>query len=71
MYKYIHKLNEKQLDKLADIFNNIGTVALAGFVVESIVDRSSAKMIMVGFLVSAILWINVLLIMRAREDIHV
>ena len=61
------KFNDKQLDKLADIFNNTGTVALGVLVIQALVSNYSSKVIIIGLLITFVSWFNVYIIMRDRE----
>jgi len=50
-------LSKKQIEKLSDIISDIGLISLAAVVIPSVLDKFDLKRIIVGLLISLILWI--------------
>lgn len=53
----LQKLNRRQLDKLSDILSDIGVVVFASAVLPAVFDRLDLFRLLLGLLISVVLWI--------------
>jgi len=51
-----YKLNEDQLDKLSDIFSDLGLVGVAAVVLPAIFDKINLSIAVFGILATIVLW---------------
>lgn len=60
----IRKLNRRQLDKLSDIFSDLGLVAFASVVVPALFDKLDILRVILGLLAALIFWLVSLILRR-------
>jgi len=51
------KLNQKQLEKLSDIFSDIALVSLASVILPAVFDKHNLVMIQLGSIITIVFWI--------------
>lgn len=60
----LQKLNRRQLDKLSDIFSDIGLVVLASVVLPAMFDRVDPLRVILGVFATIIFWIISLILRK-------
>lgn len=58
------EFNQKQVEKLSDIFEDIGLVVLASVVIPSFLDRFNLHLILLGLGITSLFWYLSLLVRR-------
>lgn len=58
------KLNQRQFDKLSDIFSDIALVTLASIVLPSVIDKLDMNRLILGAISTILLWLTSLLLRK-------
>lgn len=62
----VPKFNERQLDRLSEVFSNIGLIFFASMVVPIFTDQSNILLMMIGFVTSLSFWIGSIYLIRSK-----
>ena len=54
---FVRKLNQKQLEKLADIASDLGLVSVASIILPGVLDKFNAAGVLLGAVATIIFWI--------------
>lgn len=55
-WRFVPRLNKRQLDKLSDIVSDVALLSLASVVLPAILDKFNPLLIVLGLLTTILLW---------------
>lgn len=64
----VPNLNEKQLDRLSEIYMGIGLVAIASLAIPALIDRFNSNMLILSSVISILFWMASLYILKDKND---